>query len=68
LLCETNCDLDVSCQERGVRNLIAHDGKMDVGYGGIYMRDVGDGFCELCVKIGQLLDSSQKLICDMTYS
>lgn len=42
--------------------------KMNVGYGRIYLTDVGDGFYEPCVKIGGLSDSSQKLISDTTHS
>ena len=42
--------------------------KMEVGYGGIYLIDVGSRYCELCIKIGGLTKKSQKLICDMEYT
>lgn len=32
------------------------------------MTDVGDGFCKPCVKISGLLDSSQKIIREPTYT
>ena len=42
--------------------------KMDVGYGGIYLIDVGSGYCEPFIKMGGLSEKSQKLICDMKYT
>ena len=42
--------------------------KMEVGNGGIYLVDVGSGYCEPCIDLGGLTKKSQKLICDMEYT